>query len=231
LKKGQGIPKLAPKVKSRLRYSRHHPESEFYYDIVKQMGIATPMEDARINCGKDGPKPRHLQTVAIYPGSKPNWSMKRWDKYDDLSKHFDHVTLVGKKADIHSHGNPAWIKRPWKWPKHVDTFVGTLQETAHYISKCKMFVGNDGGLAHVAAATGVPTFVLFGPSSVEKNKPHSSKARAIAIDLECRPCQYKEGEKYLLPGKSNCPHNMKCMRDMHTKFVIDYIRREIASMT
>ena len=31
------------------------------------------------------------------------------------------------------------------------------------IQRCTMFVGNDSGLAHVAAATGAPTLALFGP--------------------------------------------------------------------
>jgi len=228
LKRGESIPKMAPKVRSRVRYSRHHPEAEYYYDIVEQMGVTTPMEDARINFGENGPKPEHADTVAIYCGSKPNWSMKRWNKYDDLAKNFKHVTLVGTRADIHSQGNPAWIKRKWNWPKHVETFIGSLQDAAHFIAHCKMFIGNDGGLAHVAAATGIPSFILFGPSSVEKNKPYSSKAKAIAIDLPCRPCQYRDGQQYLLPGKSNCPHDMKCMRDMHTQFVLDQINREIS---
>lgn len=234
LKKGEKSPVYAKVIRSRVRYSRHHPEAEYYYDIVQQIGVTTPMEDSQINVGKKGFGPfgpHRNYTVAIFPGSKPNWAMKRWDKYDDLARKFIElnwdVSLVGTSSDLYSTGKPTWIKKKWDWPT-CHHKLDSLQAVAHYISKCKIFVGNDGGLAHVAAATGIPTFVLFGPSSVEKNLPFSSKAKAIAIDLPCRPCQYKEGQQFLLPGKANCPFNMKCMRDMSVDYVLDCIKREIS---
>src|SRR5690606_23778854 len=113
---------------------------------------------------------------------------------------------------INSHGDPAWFSRPWKWPDHVEFYSASLQEAAYTISKCKLFIGNDGGLTHVAAATGVPTYVIFGPSSDRKNKPYCPNAHVIALNLECRPCQFRKGTQYFAHRKASCPFDMKCMR-------------------
>lgn len=211
-------------IKPRFHYAKHRPEAEVYYDLAKQIGIKTPMGDAEINIGEHGWIP-DSESVAIYSGSKPDWAMKRWDKYDVLARKFKKVMLVGTREDIDSHGNPTWITRPFKWPSHCQKVIGPIQNVAYTISKCKMFIGNDGGLAHVAAATGVPTFVLFGPSSDKKNKPYAKNAHVIAIDLPCRPCQFakRNGQQIFDGGKGNCYLNMKCMREMSVDFVVEKI--------
>lgn len=223
------IYKAKKNINTKIYYAQHIPEVEIYYDCVRQIGINLPMEDTEINIGQDGPKPKFTNTVAIYPGSKHNWAMKRWNKYDELANHFEHVTLVGTKSDIYSLGSPTWIKKQWNWGKHVDVFMGSLKECAHYISKCKMFIGNDGGLSHVAAATGIKTFVLFGPSCDVKNKPFTKNTHVIAMDLPCRPCQFEKGPdgKTVFDGnKYDCHNKMKCMREM----TVDYVLKEIRSL-
>jgi len=217
-------------VKCKISYAQHIPESEVYYSLAKQIGIKAPMGDCEINVGQNGPIPEHKHTVAIYPGSKYNWAMKRWDKYDELAKKFKHVAVVGTDKDINTHGNPTWITRSWKWPKHVRFAKDPqLVNVAHFISKCDMFIGNDGGLAHVAAATGIPTFVLFGPSSDVKNKPKAHKAHVVAINLPCRPCQFKKKNgKSIFDGNiGNCYLNMKCMNDMSVDFVLKQMRAQM----
>lgn len=212
----------------KISYAQNLPEAYVYANLAEQIGIKGKLGRTIINVGNKGEIP-DKDTVAIYCGSKPDWAMKRWDKYDQLADKFEKVTIVGKPEDINSHGNPAWIKTPWNWGKHVNFFNGSLRECAFYISKCKMFIGNDGGLAHVAAATGVQTFVLFGPSSDIKNKPFSPDAYVIAIDLACRPCQFKkgvDGQQIFGPNKTDCPFKMKCMIDMNVEYVIKKIEEK-----
>lgn len=216
-------------IKPNLHYAQHIPEAKIYFSMAVQMGITTQLPDAKIVVPSSGYNPPK-GSVAMYPGSKHNWAMKRWDKYDKLAEKFDHVVLVGTKKDITSHGDPTWIQTPWKWPKNIETYQGTLSEQAYTISKCDMFIGNDGGLAHVAAATGIPTFILFGPSSTIKNKPYTKNSHVIAIDLECRPCQFEkgpDGKSIFDGGKSNCPLQMKCMRDMSVDYVMKKIKEKI----
>ena len=209
-------------ISSRQNYAQHLPEAEIYFNLLRQIGINEFSHEIKINVGNSGYEPTP-ETIAIYPGSKPDWSMKRWDKYDELSKSFKEVIVVGSQEDIDSHGDPAWIKEPWDWPSHVKFVTQSLKEMSYTLSKCKMFIGNDGGLSHVAAATGIPTHAIFGPTSDIKNKPYCSNSHVIALDLECRPCQFKEGEQIFGQNKSDCPLHMKCMKDMSVDYVLSKI--------
>jgi ADP-heptose:LPS heptosyltransferase len=40
----------------------------------------------------------------------------------------------------------------------------SLVEVAAVLSRCRGYVGNDSGITHLAAALGVPTVALFGPT-------------------------------------------------------------------
>jgi len=211
-----------------INYAQHIPETEVYYDLALQMGIyptpLLPNPEINVSTKKDNLN----NAVVLYPGSKPNWAMKRWDKYDSLAERFEKVTIVGKEEDIKSHGDPTWIKKPWSWPENVRFRTGSLMEMASYISNCKMFIGNDGGLSHVAAATGVPTYIIFGPSSIVKNKPISPNAHAIGLSLPCKPCQFKkiDGKTVFDGNRSGCPYDMKCMKEL----TVDEVIRQINAL-
>lgn len=60
------------------------------------------------------------------------------------------------------------------------TGVG-LAEIARLMRDAALFIGNDSGPAHVAAAFGVPEVVLFGPSPVETWGPWRTAAEAIKV--------------------------------------------------
>ena len=62
----------------------------------------------------------------------------------------------------------------------------TITETAAFLKKCKVFVGNDSGLMHMAAALGVPTMGLFGPSMPEHYGPWGPHARSVRSDISFR---------------------------------------------
>src|SRR6202040_4353991 len=46
-----------------------------------------------------------------------------------------------------------------------------LLTAAAVLRRCAMFIGNDTGLMHIAAASGTPTLGLFGPSPVAQYAP------------------------------------------------------------
>jgi ADP-heptose:LPS heptosyltransferase len=210
--------------KTRINYAQYKPEALVYKDCATQLGIKGALPPPEINIGTRGPSPVSPKTVAIFPGSKPEWAMKRWDKYDKLAEMLGDVVVVGKPEDFKSHGNPAWIKRPWAWPNSTKFFSGKLQEAAFLLSQCKAFIGNDGALSHLSAATGVPTFVIFGPTSVVKNLPFSN-AYALGKDMKCRPCQYKtkNRKQHFRPKKTSCPFGMACMNELTAEMVLKQI--------
>jgi ADP-heptose:LPS heptosyltransferase len=60
------------------------------------------------------------------------------------------------------------------------TLSGTpLREVARLMRGASLFVGNDSGPAHVAAAFGVPEVVLFGPSDAEIWAPWRTPAEVL----------------------------------------------------
>jgi heptosyltransferase III len=51
------------------------------------------------------------------------------------------------------------------------------------LRRCALFIGNDSGLMHLAAAAGVPTLGLFGPSRVEVYAPWGPHAATVNTEL------------------------------------------------
>ncbi len=66
-------------------------------------------------------------------------------------------------------------------PEAID-FVGklSLPEAAACLERAALYVGNDSGLMHLAAATGTPTLGLFGPTPVAEYAPAGQRASAVA---------------------------------------------------
>jgi heptosyltransferase-2 len=64
----------------------------------------------------------------------------------------------------------------------------TLDQAIHLLASAVQVVANDSGLMHVAAALQVPLVGIFGPSDANHTPPLSKNAKAVSIDLSCRPC-------------------------------------------
>jgi heptosyltransferase-2 len=90
-------------------------------------------------------------------------------------------------------------------------------ETAAHIARCRVFVGNDSGLMHLAEAVGVPVVALFGPT-VEAfgYYPSLAKSRTIERRLACRPCSRN--------GSTPCPKGTgECLTAIKPETVVQSI--------
>ncbi len=68
----------------------------------------------------------------------------------------------------------------------------SIRITAALLEKCRLFVGNDSGPMHLAAAVGVPTLGLFGPGDPRKTAPRARPGVPIVTlskDYPCSPCR------------------------------------------
>ena len=125
-------------------------------------------------------------SIAI--GASANWPAKIWP-----SKNFVKLILMflkekqfGKKKSIVFFGSSKDLKNINKITKHikkfkVKNFCGKLNliEVAAHLKKCKIFIGNDSGLMHIASASGIPTLGLFGPSLESRYAPKGNNAYYI----------------------------------------------------
>jgi len=63
----------------------------------------------------------------------------------------------------------------------------SVKETAAVLERCVLFVGNDSGPMHLAAAVGTPVVAAFGPSDAGTYHPWGVPHRILQLDLPCRP--------------------------------------------
>ena len=64
----------------------------------------------------------------------------------------------------------------------------TLLEMAEIIRRGRVFISNDTGPMHIAAAFGVPVFAVFGPTSPVRTGPYGPGHTVITAGLPCSPC-------------------------------------------
>ena len=53
------------------------------------------------------------------------------------------------------------------------------------LRRCRVFIGNDSGLMHLAAAAGTPTLGLFGPSEEWRYAPWGPHAASVRTQESC----------------------------------------------
>ena len=65
----------------------------------------------------------------------------------------------------------------------------SLPEVAALATRSKLFLGNDSGIAHIAAAVGTPSVVIFGSSNRAHWRPWTTKPNEIVFEeMPCQPC-------------------------------------------
>ncbi|HEX8137646.1 MAG TPA: glycosyltransferase family 9 protein [Pyrinomonadaceae bacterium] len=65
----------------------------------------------------------------------------------------------------------------------------SLQEVTALAARSRLFVGNDSGIAHIAAAVGAPSVVIFGSSNTTHWRPWAhAPAALVREELHCQPC-------------------------------------------
>jgi heptosyltransferase-2 len=69
--------------------------------------------------------------------------------------------------------------------------TGSLRETMAVLRRGTVFIGNDSGIMHLAAAAGVPLVALFGPQSPVRFGPWGRMTRVIYKQFPCSPCRQK----------------------------------------
>jgi Glycosyltransferase family 9 (heptosyltransferase) len=88
----------------------------------------------------------------------------------------------------------------------------TLSQAAALLARSDVYLGNDSGITHLAAAVGTRTIALFGPSNARQWAPRGEKVTIVSRKIECSPCQ--------IPQMKTCPHRA-CLTKLHPAKVIN----------
>lgn len=99
----------------------------------------------------------------------------------------------------------------------VVDFVGRtdLGSLVGLTSMCRVFVSNDSGAMHVAAALGCPVVAMFGPTDERATRPIGT-ADVLTADVFCRPCHLRD-----------CPIDHRCMKRISSEAVFTAVARHL----
>ncbi len=89
----------------------------------------------------------------------------------------------------------------------------TLTEFMELVSGCDAYLTNDTGTMHVAAALGVPTIAIFGPTNEHETAPLGPRVEMVVGVAHCRPCKLR-----------HCPIDHRCMTSITPEAVLERIR-------
>jgi len=72
----------------------------------------------------------------------------------------------------------------------------TIRQTAAIIKRLKLFIANDGGPMHIAAAVETPIIGLFGPTDPKIYASYGENSFVVKSNLPCSPCHKPSSEGY-----------------------------------
>ncbi len=182
------------------RFSGTH-ETIRNLDVLKRSGIPIPIETTTFSVKTEDKKwaSNFLEThqihgetpcIAIHPGSPV--ALKRWnpERYAELAdcliaQKRAKILFVGVKDEI-----PIINQIQNMMQGKAINIAGktNITQLASILYVCNVFIGNDSGPMHLAAAVGTQTIGLYGPSDPKRFGPIGDKCQIIQKKFDCPPC-------------------------------------------
>ncbi|MHB0870872.1 MAG: glycosyltransferase family 9 protein [Chloroflexota bacterium] len=133
--------------------------------------------------------PADRQVVALHPGSGGDW--KRWpvERFaqvaDRLADAGLAVVAIQGPADsvVVGHLLEAVQGDPPLVAAGLDA-----EELAAFLALASSYLGNDSGVTHLAAAVGIPTVAVFGPTDPAVWGPRGPRVVVLRGEQRCSPC-------------------------------------------
>ena len=227
-REGRGILLTSPIKPPKWKTERH--EVHYYLNLVHELAqrrkleigneeirSSLPVSDERrmkarermAEAGADLAKP----LIGLGVGST-NSDAKRWGeaKYAELANLFSgsidsNLLMFGSKEETEVAGQVAALTEP----DVIDLTGSTdLAMATAMLAELDLFISNDMGLAHLAAAVGTKTLVVFGPTNDVTTRPFGENARIIRHPVECSPCMLRK-----------CPIDHRCMTRLAPETVFE----------
>jgi heptosyltransferase-2 len=158
----------------------------------------------------------------VHPGAA--WATKRWlaERFSELCRRLKSEgltpVLIGGPGDAALGGEIARASGAANLVGRTD-----LEELKSLMGRLSLFVTNDSGPMHLAAAAGVPVVAIFGATTRELGFfPYGAGHRVVEAPLSCRPCG--------LHGAKACPEgHFLCMRLLSVNQVHQACREALAA--
>ena len=158
-------------------------------------------------------------TLGINPGATYG-SAKRWypEKFAAVAANY------AEKYEIVIFGGPTEVEMAQSIEDEliklgINNFTNlagttTIKELCSHIGGLSLFITNDSGPMHVAAAYQVPTVSIFGPTKhLETSQWKNRQSKIVRHEMECAPCMKRE-----------CPlKHHECMKLIEADEVIEAI--------
>ena len=174
-----------PQVKAELFFPVDEASRQFAEDFLRREGEAT-----------------ERPLVLISPGS--GWRGKNWpgERFREVAAWLERERGV-QVAWIGSAGEAALAgSDPLPGKKWFGLF--SIPELAAVMGCAALWLGNDSGPMHLAAAVGCPTVSLWGPTEPGKWAPRGEKHRHIRRMERCPGCEYWNPAKRCQQEKHAC---------------------------
>ena len=211
----------------RTRAVREIHQTGYYLEMVKALGCQTSGADVRMQTGREtGLLAESLMQrfglerdrilIGMAPGAAygpaKKWFPERFASVSDrLAEALPVQTILfGSAGDRDSTDA---VRRSAKIPILDLAGQTSLKEAMALMSRCRVFVSNDSGLMHVAAALGVPTVAIFGSTNTVTTAPVGRRVAIVHKPVPCSPCL-----------KQTCPTDFRCMAMIGVDDVYDAAR-------
>jgi ADP-heptose:LPS heptosyltransferase len=132
-------------------------------------------------------KLRGRSYAVIHPGAV--FETKRWHarQYGELARRLAArgLTIVFTAGA----GEEAWVGQAAREIEGTVILLGvSIPELAELIRGARLYIGNDSGPMHLAAAVGTPVIAIWGSSDSRRWHPWNVEHRVIQNSFECNPC-------------------------------------------
>ncbi len=124
------------------------------------------------------PEPAKRIGLTIHPGSgspRKNWPRERWLAL--IAELPAPITLILGEAEL--------AGDEWPVPPGVIVLLHPpLEKLVAHLASCRLFLGHDSGISHIAAACGAPCVLLFGATDPTMWAPPAPRVRVIRRDAD-----------------------------------------------
>lgn len=207
-------------------YKRYTKEQKHqvirYNDFINiSLNINTIPKDLKIYLPSVVKKDKKLLGInagATY-GSAKRWYPKEFAKVSiELSNRYDIVIFGGKgEVDIAKDIEDELIQNNITNYKNLASKT-SVEELISMVSSLDLFITNDSGPMHLAAAFKIPTISIFGPTKyIETSQWNNENSVIVKKDYSCMPCMKRKC--HLIGSEYH-----KCMKDITHIDVLDKIK-------